>query len=121
MRARHRAMSAQPVFEGLEYTDDPGVMAEWLPLMMAGRPADQVVAATRSAAGTDVDFGSLTRLLFTAAEDRGVHVHVGQRVTGLERRTDGRWTVTVRDAAGEERRVRTRLVFVGAGGGALPL
>src|SRR3954470_988843 len=122
MRTRHGAMSAQPVFEGLEYTDDPGVMAEWLPLMMAGRPADQVVAATRSAAGTDVDFGSLTRLLLGAAEDRGVHVHVDQRVTDVERRDDGRWTVTVRDTvSGEERTVRTRFVFVGAGGGALPL
>ncbi len=122
MRTRHGAMSAQPVFEGLEYTDDPGVMAEWLPLMMAGRPADQVVAATRSAAGTDVDFGSLTRLLFDAAEERGVHVHVGQRVTDVERRDDGRWTVTVRDTvSGEERTVRTRFLFVGAGGGALPL
>ncbi len=94
MRTRHGAMSAQPVFEGLEYTDDPGVMAEWLPLMMAGRPSDQVVAATRSAAGTDVDFGSLTQLLFGAAEERGVHVHVDQRVTDVERRDDGRWTVT---------------------------
>jgi malate dehydrogenase (quinone) len=88
MRTRHAAMSAQPVFEGLEHTDDPAVLAEWVPLVMAGRPADQVVAATRSAAGTDVDFGSLTRLLFDTAEERGV---------------------------------RTRFLFVGAGGGALPL
>src|ERR671921_1860421 len=121
MRTRHRAMSAQPVFEGVEYTDDPGVMAEWLPLMMAGRPSDQVVAATRSAAGADVDLGSLTQLLFDAAEERGVHVHVDQRVTDLERRDDGRWTVTVRDTvSGEERTVRTRFLFVGAGGGAPP-
>jgi malate dehydrogenase (quinone) len=49
-------------------------------------------------------------------------VHTGQRVQGLERGTDGRWTVTFRDAAtGERRVVRTRFVFVGAGGGALPL
>ncbi len=122
MRTRHQAMSAQPVFEGLQYAEDAAVLAEWLPLMMAGRPADQVVAATRSAAGTDVDFGSLTRLLFDTAEERGVHVHVNQRVTGVERRDDGRWTVTVRDTvSGEERTVRTRFLFVGAGGGALPL
>ncbi|SFK62036.1 malate dehydrogenase (quinone) [Geodermatophilus ruber] len=122
MRTRHAAMAAQPLFSGLEYTENPAELAEWVPLMMAGRPAGQVVAATRSASGTDVDFGSLTRLLFTAAEERGVHVHVNQRVTRLERRTDGRWTVTVRDTvSGEERSVRTRFVFVGAGGGALPL
>ncbi|MGY1623311.1 malate:quinone oxidoreductase [Geodermatophilus sp. SYSU D00965] len=122
MRTRHEAMAAHPLFTGMEYTDDSAELASWVPLMMAGRPTDQVVAATRSAAGTDVDFGSLTRLLLAAAEDRGVHVHVGQRVTAVDRRSDGRWTVTVRDAAsGEERTVRTRFVFVGAGGGALPL
>jgi malate dehydrogenase (quinone) len=122
MRSRYAAMTAEPLFAGLEYTDDAAELASWVPLVMAGRPAGQVVAATRSAAGTDVDFGSLTRLLVDAAEQRGVHVHTNQRVTGIERRTDGRWTVTVTDAVtGEERRVRTRFVFVGAGGGALPL
>ena len=122
MLTRHAAMSAQPVFQGLEYTDDPAVLAGWVPLVMGGRDPGQVVAATRSAAGTDVDFGSLTRLLFGAAEQRGVHVHVGQRVTAVERRDDGRWSVTVRDTvSGEERTVRTRFLFIGAGGGALPL
>ncbi|MFW3168991.1 malate dehydrogenase (quinone) [Geodermatophilus sp. CPCC 206100] len=122
MRNRYEAMAASPLFAGMEYTDDGTELAEWVPLMMAGRPADQVVAATRSVAGTDVDFGSLTRLLVSAAEQRGVHVHCNQRVTEVERRTDGRWDVTVTDAStGEERRVRARFVFVGAGGGALPL
>jgi len=122
MRSRYAAMSASPLFAGLEYSDDATELAGWVPLMMAGRPAGEVVAATRSAAGTDVDFGALTRLLIDAAEERGVHVHVNQRVTGAERRTDGRWTVTITDAlTGEERTVRTRFVFVGAGGGALPL
>ena len=90
--------------------------------MMAGRDPRQVVAATRSAAGTDVNFGALTRMLLDDAADRGVAVHCNQRVQGLERETDGRWAVTVRDAVtGERRTVRTRFVFVGAGGGALPL
>jgi malate dehydrogenase (quinone) len=49
-------------------------------------------------------------------------VHCNQRVTGLERDTGGRWVVTVRDTVtGERRVVRARFVFVGAGGGALPL
>ncbi|MGY1663160.1 malate dehydrogenase (quinone) [Geodermatophilus sp. SYSU D00705] len=122
MRNRYAAMTASPLFAGMEYTDDPAELAGWIPLMMAGRSAAEPVAATRSSAGTDVDFGSLTRLQFAAAEDRGVHVHVNQRVTGMRRRGDGRWAVTVRDTvSGDERTVRARFVFVGAGGGALPL
>ncbi|MCU1671269.1 MAG: mqo [Blastococcus sp.] len=122
MRARHEALAAQPLFAGLQYTEDTGELAQWIPLMMAGRDPRQVVAATRSEAGTDVNFGALTRLLFADAADRGVAVHCNQRVRDLRRDTDGRWVVTVRDmVTGERRTVRARFVFVGAGGGALPL
>jgi malate dehydrogenase (quinone) len=123
MRARHAAMTTSPLFDGLQYTDDRDRLAGWLPLMMAGRDPQQVVAATRSEAGTDVDFGSLTRMMLDDATARGsVQVHCCQRVVDLERETDGRWQVTVEDTdTGERRTVRTRFVFVGAGGGALPL
>jgi malate dehydrogenase (quinone) len=122
MRARHEALAAQPLFAGLQYTEDTGELAQWIPLMMAGRDPRQVVAATRSEAGTDVNFGALTRLLFADAADRGVAVHCNQRVRDLRRDTDGRWVVTVRDmVTGDRRPVRARFVFVGAGGGALPL
>src|SRR5829696_653761 len=82
MRNRHAALAAQPLFEGLEYTDDAEELADWLPLMMAGRDPREVIAATRSAAGTDVNFGSLTRLMLDDATERGVAVHCNQRVTG---------------------------------------
>src|SRR5688572_18665582 len=122
MRARHAALSALPLFDGLEYSDDADELASWLPLMMAGRDPGQTVAATRSAAGTDVNFGALTRLLLDDAVERNTMVHCHQRVQRLERDTDGRWIVTVRDMlTGEQRVVRARFVFVGAGGGALPL
>jgi malate dehydrogenase (quinone) len=122
MRARYEAMSRQPVFAGLEHTESQAELAGWVPLMMAGRDPAQPVAATRSGAGTDVDFGSLTRLLLGASAERGVAVHTGTRVERLERDTDGRWLVGVRDVdTGERATVRARFVFVGAGGGALPL
>jgi malate dehydrogenase (quinone) len=122
MANRYAALASHPLFEGMEYTDDAATFAEWVPLMMAGRDPAEVVAGTRAVAGTDVNFGALTRLQFADAETRGVHVHVDQRVTDLERTDDGRWRVTVEDVvSGEHRTVRARFVFVGAGGGALPL
>ncbi len=122
MRARYDALRTQPLFAELEHTQDPTELAGWVPLVMAGRDPAQAVAATRSAAGTDVNFGSLTKLLLADAENRGVAAHTHQRVTGIERETDGRWKVTVHDTRTDEpRTVRTRFVFVGAGGGALPL
>lgn len=122
MRARHEALATQPLFGELEYTEDHAELATWLPLMMAGRNPGEIVAATRSVAGTDVNFGALTGLLFDDVAGRGVQVHCNQRVQRVRRDTDGRWKVTVRDTGtGEQRTVRARFVFVGAGGGALPL
>jgi malate dehydrogenase (quinone) len=122
MRNRYEALARQPLFAGLEHAEGQAELAEWVPLMMEGRDPRQVVAGTRSVAGTDVNFGALTRLMLEDAERRGVTVHCNQRVHGLRRETDGRWRVTVRDTVtGEKRVVRTRFVFVGAGGGALPL
>ncbi|CCG02607.1 malate:quinone oxidoreductase (fragment) [Blastococcus saxobsidens DD2] len=89
--------------------------------MFGDRPDDGPVAVTRSASGTDVDFGVLTRQLLSALRSRGGSIRLGHEVTGLER-TDGTWHVGVRD---RETRVAYRLrapyVFVGAGGGTLPL
>jgi malate dehydrogenase (quinone) len=122
MRARHAALAGSPLFEGLEYAQTQDDLAAWVPLMMEGRPADEVVAATRSMSGTDVNFGKLTRLLMDLAVTRGAQVHTNTRVRRIRRDTDGRWVLSVQDkVSGATRTVRAGFVFVGAGGGALPL
>src|SRR3954452_24146298 len=122
MRNRYEALARQPLFAGLQHAEGQAELAEWVPLMMAGRDPRQVVAGTRSVAGTDVNFGALTRMMFEDAERRDVTVHTHPRVHDLRREPDGRWRVTVRDTrTGEKRVLRARFVFVGAGGGALPL
>jgi malate dehydrogenase (quinone) len=122
MRARYEALARQPLFAGLEYAETQEDLADWVPLMMEGRPEDEIVAATRSLAGTDVNFGKLTRLLMDLAVSRGVQVHTNHRVRRITRESDGRWQLTVQDrVGGGKRTVRAGFVFVGAGGGALPL
>ena len=123
MRNRYEALAPQPLFAGLEYSDDRPVLTDWVPLMMAGRSSREPVAATRSLAGTDVNFGALTRMMLDAAVRRqAVQLHLHHRVLKVRRDRDGRWATTVRDqVTGKRRTVRSRFVFVGAGGGALPL
>ena len=122
LRKRYEAMSAEPLFADMEHTEDHARIGEWAPLLMDGRGADERVAASRVASGTDVDFGALTRQLVTALSAGGADVRFGHKVTGLERGTDGRWEVTVKNkAAGTSVTDRARFVFVGAGGGALGL
>lgn len=122
LRKRVAALADQPLFADLEYTEDLERIAEWTPLLAKKRHPKQKVAATRIAAGTDVDFGALTRYLFDDLERRGGEVNVNHQVTRLKRRKDGTWHLKLRHlVGGTPKTVNARFVFVGAGGGALAL
>src|SRR5580700_2731001 len=90
---------------------------------MEGRTNDEPDAATRIVTGTDVDYGALTHHLVSLLVGQpGCQVHNRNRVTGLVREDNGRWRVEAHDVeSGEKRSVKTKFVFIGAGGGALPL
>ena len=121
LRTRHAQLSAHPMFQDMQFTEDPARLAEWMPLTMTGRELDTPLAATHVPRGTDVDFGRLTRKLFAGMKDRGLDLHLRHEVRGLDRE-DGLWRVRAVDlASGEMREVRARFVFLGAGGAALSL
>ncbi|PSR52286.1 malate:quinone oxidoreductase [Adhaeribacter arboris] len=123
LRKRHAALTRCPLFKGMAYSEDTTQLAEWMPLIMAGRDPGQRVAATRMEIGTDVNFGALTRSMFDYLKDQeGVKIHFHHEVRKLRKTEDGRWQIKVKDLATEEKRkLRARFVFIGAGGGSLPL
>jgi malate dehydrogenase (quinone) len=123
LRKRFKAMSAHHCYYGMEYTEDPQRISEWAPLVMEGRTGDDPVAATRIITGTDVDYGSVTHHLVRHLVGLpGCKVHYKHHVTDIVREKNERWRVEVRDLhSGENRSVKTKFVFIGAGGGALPL
>jgi malate dehydrogenase (quinone) len=122
LRRRYEAMSAHHCFAGMEYSEDPAVLEQWMPLIMEGRDRTQRVAGTRMITGTDVDYGAVTRaLLGHLSTQPDVKIGYSQSVTDLKRRWDG-WNVSVKDEkTGETRTIVAQTVFLGAGGGALPL
>lgn len=123
LKARYEAMARHHCFDTMQFSEDPAVVAQWAPLMMARRPAGEPLAATRVEQGTDVDFGALTRMLFARLrQERGVSLNYGHKVTSLQREAGGRWRVTAFDReTGQTRTVSAGFVFVGAGGAALEL
>lgn len=122
LRKRVAALKDEPLFADLEYTEDLERIAEWTPLLAKKRNPKQKVAATRIAAGTDVDFGALTKYLLRDIEQRGASIRTNHQVTWLKRRKDGTWKLRVRHLVGNTPEVvNARFVFVGAGGGALAL
>ena len=122
LKKRHEALSAHHTFADMVYTEDKATIADWAPLMMPGRDPAEQVAATRCLRGTDVNFGALTHhLLDYLAAQPGVTISYNSKVSGLKRK-NGQWLVTVKDVNTlSTRQLSAGFVFLGAGGGALPL
>jgi malate dehydrogenase (quinone) len=122
LRRRYESLAGRPLFEGMQYTESTETATEWAPLMMRGRESGSPIAMTRIDAGTDVDYGTLTRHLFAGLGQQGGDLVTNTEVEGLDRQPDGRWKVTARNRATSERTAtRARFVFIGAGGYAIHL
>lgn len=122
LRKRYEALTSCHLFEGMQFSTDPEQIAEWTPLIMEERKRSQPMAATRMDLGTDVNFGSLTRCIFECLKKGiGVGLHFNHELRRLKKR-NGRWEVRVKNTdSGQSRTIRARFVFIGAGGGSLPI
>lgn len=122
LRKRFEALRSFNGFQNMEYSEDDARLAEWIPLIMDGRFPLEPVAATRSEAGTDVNFGSLTRQMIDhLATLDGVNVLLGHRVIDLKRRRNSnRWNLKVQTSR-DVMKMTAGFVFLGAGGAALHL
>ncbi|WP_241245120.1 malate dehydrogenase (quinone) [Microbacterium amylolyticum] len=122
LRDRYETLRKQPLFSGIEYSEDSRVINQWAPLLMQKRKAGEPFAATRVPAGTDVDFGAITRQLFAHLTNNGVDLRLDTEVKKLKRQSDGSWQVRYRRRIGSAPgQINAKFVFVGAGGWAIKL
>ena len=123
LRKRYEALKDHPLFQGMEFSTDARTIRQWAPLMIPGRRKSEPIAATRIAAGTDVDFGALSHLLTKDLVAGGAGLNTEVLVKNIKRQRDGLWRLTMRrDIGGTPvAPVTARFVFVGAGGYALGL
>lgn len=122
LRTRYEALKDHPLFAGIEYSEDPYEIGTWAPLTIDGRLRGEKIAATRVVEGTDVDFGVLSKQLAERLRNKGVRFLFEKSVQGVSRKTDGSWTLSLRDELGNTpSTIDAKFVFVGAGGAALPL
>jgi malate dehydrogenase (quinone) len=123
LKKRYETMKQHPLFAEIEFSTDHQQLAEWMPLVMQGRDAAQATAATKMHLGTDVNFGNLTRVLFAHLTSLpGVELFLSHEVRDLKKQDDGTWLVEYKDLVFEQKYERfTDVVFIGAGGGSLPL
>jgi malate dehydrogenase (quinone) len=124
IRKRVAALKASPLFAGMEMSTEPAKIAEWVPIMMEGRKPDEIVTATRSPLGTDVNLGSITRQFYKhLSQTVGSKISTGHEVRSITRNDDGSWRVSAFDIKDSSniQTIDARHIFIGAGGAALPL
>lgn len=120
LRKRFEALAQHPLFEGMQFSDDRETLAKWIPLMMQNRQGNDPLAATLIERGTDVNFGELTRKLFKNLQKQSCELKLGHRVQNIQKTTEG-WTLTVKDSSGQILQHSCKFLFIGCGGGTLPL
>lgn len=124
LEKRYKAMKEHFMFENIEFTRDMEKMKEWFPLMMTDREDDEVMASSRIGRGAEMNFGSLTKHLFSILEtqyDTKVQFH--QDVLDIDpNQEDVDWLVIVKDLMNNKvSNYEAEHVFIGAGGGSLLL
>jgi malate dehydrogenase (quinone) len=123
LKKRYQALTGHHCYQGMEYSEDKQQLSEWTPLVMEGRDPGERVAATRMITGADVNYGALTRELLRYLQGlEGFTVHFSHHVTDLRRSPNGLWRIDGKGAiSGTPRSATAKFVYLGAGGGALPL
>ena len=123
LKKRYEAMCAAPIFQDMVYSSDKDKITEWTPLIMEGRVFNEPFAATKMDIGTDVNFGIIARGIIEYLEkSENVDVHLGHNVNAFSKQANGRWKIDIEDYSTEEvKEVFADYVFIGAGGGTLPL
>ncbi len=122
LKKRFEALSNNPLFQGMEFSDDPEKLKEWIPVIMNGRTLKEPIAATKIDSGTDVNFGALTCMLFDHLKSQNVEINYKHSVEDIKRTSDGSWEVKVHDIdSGKIEYHTAKFVFIGGGGGSLSL
>ena len=123
LKKRHQNLQAVNLFSAMQYSEDVEEITQWMPLVMEGRDDKEPVAATKMALGTDVNFGSLTKDIFSyLAQQDSVGMYFHQEIRDLNQEGDGSWELKIKNlSTGKKQKRRAKFVFIGAGGGSLLL
>ncbi|MDT0648074.1 malate dehydrogenase (quinone) [Zunongwangia sp. F260] len=123
LKKRYEAMKASPFFKTMEFSEDLETLKKWFPLIMENRDRNEKMAATRMELGTEVNFGKLTERYFHILEtEYDIPVLRGHEVLDIDPEKEQEWKVEAKNLkTGEKCHYDAEHVFIGAGGGALPL
>jgi malate dehydrogenase (quinone) len=131
LRQRFLQLKQHHLFKEMQFSADFEQLQEWMPLIMQDRDTKSPVAATYVKHGSDVDFGAITRYLvaylkqstnFTLLTETKVSQLSKLNQSSAEKSKDNHWLAKILNTSTKEKSsIKAKFVFLGAGGGTLPL
>lgn len=123
LEKRYDTMKTHFMFDTIQFTRTIEKMKEWFPLMMHERTSDEIMAASRIERGCEMNFGALTRHLFSILENQfDTKVQFHQEVLDIDPDEKVDWYLEVKNTETHEKQYYdAEHIFIGAGGGALLL
>ena len=127
LKQRFDLLKQHHLFENMLFSQDFSQLQAWMPLVMANRNRNEHLAATYVNTGTDVDFGALTRHMVAHLKTQAnfsllTNTQVKNLTKLKDRAKDNTWHVKLSNTLSKHTEtIKARFVFLGAGGGALPL
>lgn len=123
LKKRYQAMSKEFAFREMQFSEENSTLKKWFPLIMKDREEEnQPMAATRMELGTEVNFGNITEQFFDILKEKfDTPVFRKHEVLDVDPDQED-WLVEVKDLQKDKKKYYdANHVFIGAGGGALPL
>ena len=122
LKHRFELLKQHPLFSDMQYSEDHAQLSRWMPLIMANREPKEKLAATFVAHGADVDFGALTRQLVGYLKTQANFTLLSNTQVKKLKKIKNEWHVGLLNKASKHAKtINAKFVFLGAGGGALPL
>ena len=118
LKKRFEALTANPLFKGMQYSEDWEQLREWIPLVMEERKITEKLAATKMELGTDVNFGALTKAMINWLQQQpNVALYLANEIKDIERTGNGKWEITAKNLTADEntkfetKKMRIGIVF----------
>ncbi len=122
LKQRVELLKQHHLFADIQYSEDFKQLQAWMPLMMAQRNDKTRLAASYVEHGSDIDFGALTRLLVAYLSTQKNFSLLNNTQVRKLKQIKNIWHVnTFNKTTKHARTINAKFVFLGAGGGALPL
>ncbi len=122
LKRRHALLTQHHLFADMQYSGDTGQLKAWMPLMMADRNPTEKLAATYVAHGSDIDFGALTRHMVAKLKTTANFKLLNNTCVKKLKKIGDSWHVALHNKLTKHSKtINAKFVFLGAGGGALPL